>query len=97
MDLSLKMEHTLHPAREVSNLDNHTPRPAGEVSNLDNHTPRPAGEVSNLASYMLIFCCSLLFSLNTVAQPLPQFTDITHEAGIDFVHNTGAFGQEIPA
>ena len=94
MDLSLKMKHTLHPAREVSNLDNHTLHPAREVSNLDNHTLHPTREVSNLASYMLIFCCSLLFSLNTVAQPLPQFTDITHEADIDFVHNTGAFGQK---
>ena len=74
------MKHTLHPAREVSNLDN--------------HTPRPAGEVSNLASYMLIFCCSLLFSFNAAAQSLPQFTDITHEAGINFVHNTGAFGKK---
>ena len=38
VDLSLKMKHTLHPAHEVSNLDNHTLHPAREVSNLDNHT-----------------------------------------------------------
>ena len=37
----------------------------------------------------------LIFSsLNALAQNLPQFTDITHAAGIDFVHNTGAFGKK---
>ena len=36
----------------------------------------------------------IFFSLNAFAQNLPQFTDITHEAGIDFVHNTGAFGEK---
>ena len=41
----------------------------------------------------------LIFSaLNAGAQNLPplgvEFTNITHAAGIDFVHNTGAFGQK---
>ena len=41
----------------------------------------------------IIFCC-LLISFNATAQNLPQFTDITQAAGIDFIHNTGAFGQK---
>ena len=41
----------------------------------------------------IIFCC-LLISLNAGAQDLPQFTDITQAAGIDFIHNTGAFGKK---
>ena len=37
----------------------------------------------------------LIFSsLNAGAQNLPQFTDITQTAGIDFIHNTGAFGEK---
>ena len=55
--------------------------------------------VSNLAFYILIFCCCLLLSLNTAAQTLlpagsVEFTDITHAAGINFIHNTGAFGEK---
>ena len=80
MDLCLKMKHALPITREVSNLEP--------------YTPGPAGEVSNLAFYILTFCCYFLFSINATAQNLPQFTDITHAAGIDFVHNTGAFGEK---
>ena len=37
----------------------------------------------------------LIFSsLNADAQNLPQFTDITDTAGINFVHNSGAFGKK---
>ena len=36
---------------------------------------------------------SLIWIQSTIAaEMLPQFVDITKEAGIDFVHNTGAFG-----
>ena len=42
----------------------------------------------------IICCCFLLVTLNATAQNLPQFTDITQAAGIDFIHNTGAFGQK---
>lgn len=42
---------------------------------------------------LLCYCC-LLFSFNAGAQNLPQFTDITEAAGINFVHNTGAFGKK---
>ncbi|MYB95134.1 CRTAC1 family protein [Candidatus Poribacteria bacterium] len=36
----------------------------------------------------------IFLSLNATAQNLPQFTDITRAAGIDFIHNSGAFGQK---
>ena len=40
----------------------------------------------------------IFFALNTAAQNLPplgvEFTDITHAAGINFIHNSGAFGQK---
>ncbi|RKU06872.1 CRTAC1 family protein [Candidatus Poribacteria bacterium] len=45
----------------------------------------------------LLYCC-LFFSLNAASQNLPplgvEFTDITRAAGIDFIHNSGAFGQK---
>ena len=38
---------------------------------------------------------SLIWIQSTIAaETLPQFVDITREAGIDFVHNTGAFGKK---
>ena len=41
----------------------------------------------------LFICISLIWIHSTIAaEPLPQFVDIATEAGIDFVHNTGAFG-----
>lgn len=44
--------------------------------------------MKNLLTTLLIsICCGTAF-----AQSLPQWTDITRAAGIDFVHNTGAFG-----
>ena len=101
VDFGLKMKQMLHTAShipcsagEVSNLGTYISRPAGEVSNLGTYISRPAGEVFNLAFRILICCCYFFFSLNVAAQPLPQFTDITHPAGIDFVHNTGAFGKK---
>ena len=42
----------------------------------------------------IIRCCFLLLPLNATAQNLPLFTDITHAAGINFIHNSGAFGQK---
>ena len=45
-----------------------------------------------LLAHLITFL--IFFSLNALAQSLPQFTDITHEAGIDFIHNTGAFGKK---
>ncbi|MDD9974058.1 MAG: VCBS repeat-containing protein, partial [Candidatus Poribacteria bacterium] len=46
----------------------------------------------------IIFCC-LLISFNAAAQNLLppgniKFTNITQAAGIDFIHNTGAFGKK---
>ena len=38
---------------------------------------------------------SLIWVQGTItAETLPQFVDVTREAGIDFVHNTGAFGKK---
>ncbi len=53
--------------------------------------------VRSSAIYCAFFI--LLFSLwitppTAAAQNLPQFTDITSEAGIDFIHNTGAYGKK---
>ena len=45
-----------------------------------------------ILAYLITFL--IVFSLNAAAQNLPQFTDITHAAGIDFIHNSGAFGQK---
>lgn len=36
----------------------------------------------------------LLTIVNVSANPLPKFTEITQAAGIDFVHNNGAFGKK---
>ncbi len=46
---------------------------------------------------LLVLCVVLtcLFApLIISAEPLPQFTEITEEAGIDFIHNNGAFGKK---
>ena len=48
-------------------------------------------------SRILVLCINLmcLYSpLIVFGEPLPQFTEITKEAGIDFVHNSGAFGKK---
>ena len=37
---------------------------------------------------------NLLNTTSVLADPLPQFTDITEEAGIEFIHNNGAFGKK---
>ncbi len=46
---------------------------------------------------MLIFCVLLTCVFTTVSVSgdlLPQFTEITEKAGINFVHNNGAFGKK---
>ena len=53
----------------------------------------PSAPANNLVFYTAIFCY-LLLSISAAAQNLPQFTDITHAAGIDFIHNTGAYGEK---
>lgn len=45
-------------------------------------------------AFFLICYCGWVATLTAPAQTLPQFTDITREAGIDFVHNTGAYGKK---
>jgi len=42
--------------------------------------------------FLLIFQTSIISQ--AIAKPLPQFVDITTQAGIDFEHNSGAFGQK---
>ena len=42
--------------------------------------------------FLLIFQTSIISQ--AIAKPLPQFVDITTHAGIDFEHNSGAFGQK---
>jgi hypothetical protein len=44
-------------------------------------------------TFYLLFT-SLLNTMSVSADPLPQFTDITEEAGIEFIHNNGAFGKK---
>ena len=44
--------------------------------------------------YWLLISCFLVVPLNATAQNLPQFTDITAAAGINFIHNSGAFGEK---
>ena len=44
-------------------------------------------------TFYLLFT-SLLNTTSVSADPLPQFTDITEEAGIEFIHNNGAFGKK---
>ena len=47
----------------------------------------------NLITKWIFSFISLLWIQSTIpAETLPQFVDVTREAGIDFVHNTGAFG-----
>ncbi len=49
-------------------------------------------KLTSVIKWIFIFI-SLIWIQNAIsAEPLPQFVDITEEAGIDFVHNTGAFG-----
>ena len=50
--------------------------------------------VPHSVPHILVACCVLLLCFDLAAQPLPQFTNITSAAGIDFVHNTGAFGEK---
>lgn len=63
------------------------------TQSTDCRKPRVESQYCRLLIGNIIFCC-LLISLNAGAQDLPQFTDITHAAGIDFIHNTGAFGKK---
>ena len=41
----------------------------------------------------VLFTC-LFITASVSADPLPQFTEITEEAGIEFIHNNGAFGKK---
>ncbi len=43
--------------------------------------------------FILSFILMFLIRNSTSAETLPQFTEITKTAGIDFVHNSGAFGK----
>ncbi len=68
------------------------------TQSTDCRKPRAESQYWRLLIANVIFCC-LLISLNAAAQNLPplgniKFTDITQAAGIDFIHNTGAFGQK---
>ncbi len=49
-------------------------------------------KLTSLTKWVLIFIALIWLPHATAAATLPQFVDITKEAGIDFVHNTGAFG-----
>ncbi len=42
----------------------------------------------------IVVIASFMTTVNLFAERLPQFTEITKEAGIDFVHNNGAFGEK---
>ena len=44
--------------------------------------------------YIFNFILFLAFQSSDASDHLPQFVDITKEAGIDFVHNSGAFGEK---
>ena len=51
-------------------------------------------KTTSVIKWIFIFI-SLVWIPNTIAaETLPQFVDITRAAGIDFVHNTGAFGEK---
>ena len=51
-------------------------------------------KATSVTKWIFIFI-SLVWIQNTIAaETLPQFVDITREAGIDFAHNTGAFGEK---
>ena len=51
-------------------------------------------KATSVIKWIFIFI-SLVWIPNTIAaETLPQFVDITRAAGIDFVHNTGAFGEK---
>ncbi len=43
---------------------------------------------------LVVLFLSLLTNSGLFADTLPQFTDITEDAGINFVHNNGAFGKK---
>ena len=50
-----------------------------------------------ILSRILALCFSVICIFTPLivsGEPLPQFTEITKEAGIDFVHNSGAFGKK---
>lgn len=44
--------------------------------------------------FIVVLLCCLHLNVGIAANPLPQFTEITDEAGINFVHNNGAFGKK---
>lgn len=47
----------------------------------------------NVSVVCVILTC-LAVPVSISAEPLPQFTEITEEAGINFTHNNGAFGKK---
>ena len=49
--------------------------------------------VKSIAKWIFIFTYFMRIQDPIAAETLPQFVDITREAGIDFVHNSGAFGE----
>ena len=54
----------------------------------------PIMKTTSLTKWIFIFISLIWIQSATVAETLPQFVDVTKEAGIDFVHNTGAFGEK---
>ncbi len=44
--------------------------------------------------YIFNLILFLVFQSSDASNHLPQFVDITNQAGIDFVHNSGAFGEK---
>lgn len=49
--------------------------------------------IKSILTFSLLVHFSVL-TVNVLAEQLPQFTNITREAGINFVHNSGAFGKK---
>ena len=49
-------------------------------------------KTTSLSKWIFIFISLIWIQSTIAAETLPQFVDITTETGIDFVHNTGAFG-----
>ena len=42
----------------------------------------------------ILICLTAMPIQEAIAEPLPQFVEVTKAAGIDFVHNSGAFGKK---
>ena len=43
---------------------------------------------------VILICLTSMPIQEAIAEPLPQFVEVTKAAGIDFVHNSGAFGKK---